>query len=389
MTRSGTYVFLAQDRVIFGKPASEAVIEEAARRNARRVFVVASKTLSRKTDVIAKIRAALGERFAGLFDDTREHVPRDSVLAAAAAVRAADPDLIVTVGGGTPIDTVKVMLVCLAENITSAEALGDYYIRAKPDGTREVKPVRPPPVRQIIVPTTLSGAEFSNLGAAIDPVRQVKDLYTGREIGGDTVILDPAVTAHTPAWLWLSTGMRAVDHAVETICSKAPQPFTDATCLYGLEMLSRSLRRNRAAPEDLAARLDSQLGVWLSTTGLGRVPWGASHGIGHQLGAVAGVPHGYCTCVMLPAVLRWNKSVNAAQQALVARALGADGDEAAGAVAKLIADLGMPSRLRDVGVKREHFDAIAAGSLTNLFVTQNPRPVKRREDVLEILEAAY
>jgi len=389
VSRAGSYVFLAQDRVIFGKPAQEAVVEEAARRNARRVFIVASKTLSRKTDVVAGIRAALGDRFAGLFDETREHVPRDSVLAAAGAVRAANPDLIVTVGGGTPIDTVKVMLICLAENITSAEALGEYYIRAKPDGSREVKAVRPPPMRQIVVPTTLSGAEFSNLGAAIDPVRQVKDLYTGREIGSDTVILDPTVTVHTPAWLWLSTGMRAVDHAVETICSKSPQPFTDATCLHGLGMLATSLRRNHAAPEDLDARLESQLGVWLATTGLGRVPWGASHGIGHQLGAVAGVPHGYCTCVMLPAVLRWNRSVNAAQQALVAKALGDDENEAADSVAKLIADLGMPSRLRDVGVKPEHFDAIASGSLTNLFVRQNPRPVTRREDVMEILEAAY
>lgn len=389
MISPGAYVFLAQDRVIFGKPAREAIAEEAARRNARRVFIVASKTLSRKTAVVSDIRDALGERFAGLFDETREHVPRDSVLEAAGAVRAAKPDLIVTVGGGTPMDTVKVLLVCLAEDITSAEQLGEYYIRAKPDGTREVKPVGSPPMRQIIVPTTLSGAEFSNLGAAIDPVRKIKDLYTGREIGADTVILDPAVTVHTPDWLWLSTGMRAVDHAVETICSKAPQPFTDATCLYGLGMLAKSLRRNHEAPDDLSGRLESQLGVWLATTGLGRVPWGASHGIGHQLGAVSGVPHGHCTCVMLPTVLRWNKSVNAGQQAAVARALGAPDKDAADAVAELIADLGMPSRLRDVGVKPEHFDAIADGSLTNLFVTQNPRPVKRREDVLEMLEAAF
>src|SRR3989304_8346756 len=123
MVRSGTYVFLAQDRVIFGKPASEAVAEEAARRNARRVFIVASKTVNRKTDVITRIRSAIGERFAGLFDDTREHVPRDSVLTAAAAVRAANPDLIVTVGGGTPIDTVKGMLACLAVGITSTGGL--------------------------------------------------------------------------------------------------------------------------------------------------------------------------------------------------------------------------------------------------------------------------
>jgi alcohol dehydrogenase class IV len=183
--------------------------------------------------------------------------------------------------------------------------------------------------------------------------------------------------------------MRAVDHDVDTISSKLPQHFSDANCEHVLGMLAKTLRRNKAAHEDLEARIDSQNGGWLATTGLGRVPWGARHGIGHKLGAVAGVPHGYCTCVMLPAVLRWNKSVNAAQQAMVVKALGDVGNEAADAVARLIADLGMPSRLRDVGVKPEHFDAIASGSLTNLFVRQNPRPVTRREDVLEILEAAY
>lgn len=389
MARSGSYQFLAQDRVVFGAPAAQAVAEEAARRGAERVFIVASKTLSRGTDLVSAVRAGLGGRFAGLFDETVAHVPRETVLATAAAVRAASPDLIVTIGGGTPIDTVKVMLVCLAEGITSGEALGDYYIRVAPDGSRAVKPVASPPMRQIVVPTTLSGAEFSNLGAAIDLTRQVKDLYTGREIGADAVILDPAATLHTPAWLWLSTGMRAVDHAVETVCSKAPQPFTDATCLRGLAMLSRSLRATRAAPADLEARLDSQLGVWLSTTGLGRIPWGASHGIGHQLGAVANVPHGYCSCVMLPSVLRWNKPVNGAQQGEVAAAMGRPGREAADTVAELVADLSLPSTLREVGVRREHFDAIAAGSLTNLFVNQNPRPVRRREDVFEILELAY
>lgn len=389
MALSGIYKFIAQERIHFGKPVADAVIEEADLRGARRVFIVASKTLAQKTDVISTIISALGDRHAGTFDRTVAHVPRESVLDLVGEVRTAEPDLILTVGGGTPIDTVKVALVCLAENISETKRFDDYFIRVGEGGAINAPPVSAPPVRQIIAPTTLSGAEFSNIGAAIDPESEIKHLYTGREICGDAVILDPAITVHTPEWLWLSTGMRAVDHAIETICSKAPQPFTDATTIKALGMLARALRRNKETPGDLDARLDSQIGVWLATTGLGRVPWGASHGIGHQLGAVADVPHGHCSCVMLPAVLRYNASVNAGQQAACAEAMGADGENAADAIARLVSDLGQPSRLRDVGVKREHFDAIARGAVPNVFVSQNPRPIRDESQIHEILEMAW
>jgi maleylacetate reductase len=176
---------------------------------------------------------------------------------------------------------------------------------------------------------------------------------------------------------------------VETICSRKPQPFTDATCIHALRLLSKSLPANYTDPDNLDGRLESQLAVWLATTGLGRVDWGASHGIGHQLGAVANVPHGHCSCVMLPSVLRWNKQVNADQQAVVAQALGASDGDAAAAVSKLIERLGQPTRLRDVGVQRSHYDAIAAGAMQNVFVRSNPRPVNSTDDVREILDMAW
>jgi alcohol dehydrogenase class IV len=386
---SGIYEFLAQDRVIFGRPAHEAVLEMADKLGKQRLMIVASKTLSRKTDVISTVTDALGRRCVGVFDECVEHVPRESVLALADEVRRLQPDLIVTIGGGTPMDTVKVMLVVLAEDIRDVEGFDRVRIRVGEDGKRVVPVVKDAPLRQIIVPTTLSGAEFSSLGGATAHTRQVKDLYHGRFIGGQVVILDAAVTVHTPADLWLSTGIRAVDHAVETICSRGPQPFTDATCLHGLTMLSKSLRTNHISPESLDARLESQLAVWLASTGLGRVEWGASHGIGHQLGAVANVPHGHCSCVMLPSVLVWSRPVNGERQALVARAMGRDDGDAAQAVADLAAALGQPSRLRDVGVQRSHFDAIARGAMQNMMVRSNPRPVTSEADIHQILELAW
>lgn len=387
--RVGKYEFLPQDRVVFGRPAAEVVLEQAELYKASRVFIVSSKTLSRKTAVIEDIRRTLGGRYVGLFDETIAHVPRETVIECANAVRNATPDLIVTVGGGTPIDTVKVTLLCLAERVADVDALGEYRVQVRPDGTRHVPAVGRPPVRQIVVPTTLSAAEFSNLAGCTDSKRKVKDLYTGREVGAMAVVLDPRVTVHTPEWLWLSTGIRAVDHAVETICSRGPQPFTDATCVHALAMLNRALRRCKAAPDDMDARLDCQLGAWLGSTGLGRVEWGASHGIGHQLGAVADVPHGHTSCVMLPSVLRYNKPANGDRQMLVATALGHPGGEAADAVAALVAALGQPGTLRDVGVTREHYEAIASGAMQNMMVRSNPRPITDPIQIKDILDLAW
>lgn len=389
MLTNGQYEFLAQDRIIYGEPAAKSVAQLAESMGAKRVFLVASGALSKNTDEIDKIRTALGERYCGLFDECVEHVPRTSVLTAAEAVRQAKPDLIVTIGGGTPIDTVKVLLICLAEDIQTEEQLGEYRIRVLEDGSRYTPPVRKPPFRQVVIPTTLSGAEFSQLAGCSDPARQVKDLFAGREIGAQSVILDPRITVHTPEWLWISTGIRAIDHAVETVCSRKPNPYTDANCLYGLRMLANSLKRTLSSPSDLEARLQSQLGVWLCSTGLGRVEWGASHGIGHQLGAVAGVAHGHTSCVMLPSVLRYNEATNADRQALISEALGQPDAKASDLLESLIQDLGMPTRLRDVGVNPEQFQAIAAGGMQNMMVRSNPRPITSPDDIISILKQAW
>jgi maleylacetate reductase len=205
-----------------------------------------------------------------------------------------------------------------------------------------------------------------------------------------SVILDPAVTVATPEWLWLSTGIRAVDHAVEDLCSGNPQPMSDGASLHALRLLGRGLRACRADAGDLAARLDCQLGAWLSMVGSQNgVTKGASHGIGHVLGGTAGVPHGYTSCVMLPHVLRFNRPVNAARQAWVAEALGMPGGEAADAVAALVGGLGLPQTLRDVGVRAEQLDVIAEGSMHDRMVHTNPRKIDGPAVVRQLLDAAW
>jgi maleylacetate reductase len=240
------------------------------------------------------------------------------------------------------------------------------------------------------VPTTLSAGEFTPFAGCTDTVRHVKESYGHPLMMPQAVILDPAVTVHTPDWLFLSTGIRAVDHAVENVCSIAPTPFSDGVSLQALRMLSVGLPAVKHDPADLEARLNCQLGAWMSIMGAHNgVPMGASHGIGHVLGGTAGVPHGYTSCVMLPHVLRFNEPVNVERQKWVGEALGRPNDRAGEAVAALIAGLGLPGTLRAVGVKADQLDEIAAGSMHDRWVHTNPRKIEGPATVRSLLDAAW
>lgn len=383
------YDYLKLDRTVIDVPLCEAVLSEAELRGANRVLVVMAGSLASGTTLVADLEVALERRLAGFFTQTVTHVPRASVLALVAALRECEADLVLTVGGGTCLDTVKMALLCLAENISEAPQLDAFAIRVNEQGQRETPVVASPPCRQIAAPTTLSGAEFSDLSGCVDSDTQVKQLFAGAQIGPATVILDPAITRHTPMDLWLSTGVRAIDHAVETVCSSAPMAIADAGALHALRLLGQSLLTNKADPENLPARLQSQVAIPLACAGLNRVPYGASHGIGHQLGAVAGVPHGYTSCILLPHIMAYNAKAIGDRQGLLSEALGDAAKPAATAIAELVSQLGMPQRLRDVGVTREHFSAIAEGSLLNAWVRANPEPIDHAEQVMGILEAAY
>jgi alcohol dehydrogenase class IV len=383
MGMSGIYDYLPLERVVFGKRAAEAIRAEVERLNATRVFIVASKTLSRHTEEVAEIVAALGNHHAGTFDDMLPHVPREKVMLAMEAVRSAEPDLFITIGGGSPIDLAKMLQICMAEDITEPSQLDPFRMGAQKALDKHS------PARQIVVPTTLSGGEFSNIAGCTDTQRNVKEGYLGLDVIPKVIVYDPAATVHTPDWLWLSTGIRAVDHACEGFCALDSYPFIDGGHLHALRVFARSLRRNLEAPDDLEARLESQQAVWLATVGLTRVPYGGSHAIGHALGGTAGVPHGYTSCCMLPVVLKWNESVNGERQKHIAEALGRPGMSASEAVAELIADLGLPGRLRDAGVTREQLPEVAEAAMHDFWIGCNPRPIRDKNDVLELLEAAY
>ena len=381
---TGRVVFGAMDEVVFGRPASEAIIEQMKRLGSKRAFLMVSGTLNRETDVIENIRRTLGPRGVGTFDAMPPHTPRTAVIAATEQARAADADLIVTVGGGSITDGAKAVQLCLANNIRSPDDID--RIRA---GRGPSPQLNPPAVRQISAPTTIAGGEFSATAGVTNEKTKVKEALRHPLLMPRATILDPWLGAHTPEWLWLSTGIRAVDHCVEGICSREAHPYGDAQALRGLAMLAQALPRVKADAGDLDARMDCQIGTWLSTGPLASgVPMGASHGIGYVLGAEFGVPHGHTSCVMLPSVMRWNKSANAERQALVASAMGHPNEDASDVLDDFIRGLGMPRSLREVKVGPEHFDRIAQQAMATPWVPRNPRKIEGPAQVREILDMA-
>jgi maleylacetate reductase len=380
----GRVVFGAMEEVVFGRPAAQAVVEQVDRLRASRAFLMVSGTLNRETDEIEKIRSSLGSRCAATFDAMPPHTPREGVIAAAEQARAANADLIVTVGGGSITDGAKAVQICLANDIRTVDDIDK--VRAS---RGVVPPMAAPSVRQISVPTTIAGGEFSALAGVTNQRTKVKELLRHDLVMPRAVILDPAVTRHTPEWLWLSTGIRAVDHCVEGLCSREAHPFADAQALKGLSMLTQALPRVKADPNDLDARMNCQIGTWLSMGPLSMgIPMGASHGIGYVLGAEFGVPHGYTSCVMLPSVMRWNKRDNAERQAQVAAAMGKPGEDAGDVLDQFIRGLGLPRSLQDVRIGPEQFDRIAQQAMATPWIPRNPRQIDGPAQVREILVLA-
>nr|MEA2797101.1 maleylacetate reductase [Phenylobacterium sp.] len=382
---SGTHRFPRQDEVVYGRPAVEVLKELAAAYGARRLLITTTASLA--DGLAAQTAAALGDLCVGMFSGIGAHSPREDVIAGAAEARRIDADLLVALGGGSAIDATKVMQLCLWAGLTKAEDLAPYRAGRGP-GRVSVADI-PAGVRMLAVPTTLSAAEFTPFAGVTDAARHVKEGYGHPMLAPKAVILDPAMTLATPLGLWFSTGLKAVDHAVEQLCNSQRAPYADALAEAGLRGLARGLGATRADPDDLDARQECQFGMWLAISGIGSGRgMGASHAIGHTLGGSYGVPHGITSCVILWAVLKWNDGVADDRQALVSELMGARGVPASQAVKNLVAGLGLPTDLASVGIRPDQFQAIAKHTMHDAGVRSNPRPISGPEDIVEILEIA-
>ncbi len=380
MTNAFTYDALPQERVHFGKSVREALGDEVDRLGAKRVFVATSKTLHEKTGAISLIATTLGSKCAAIFDGIAEHSKLDGVLEAVHHARKVNADLLVGVGGGSIIDGLKIVQLALSENVETMDQLL---------GLANKRHMKPTSIRQIAIPTTLSGAEVTPAGGGTDASRGQKLGFMNPFLVPRAIIYDPALGALTPEWLWLSSAIRGVDHCCEGFLAKNVTPVYEAGLLHGLSLFATSLRRTKEVPGDPFARIESQMASYLACTNSARAGSGASHGIGYILGGRYGLHHGHASCIMLPHVLRWNEKTTADRQRKLATAMGRPTMSASDAVAELVEDLDLPSRLRDVGIKQDQLQAIAEEAAKHPVVLSNPRPITGAAEVLEMLRAAW
>ena len=370
----------SRQAVFYGKPAAEALREAMKEFWVTTAVLVTNTSLSRPGGLADEIVAAMGDACTNVVSGVRANSPREDVIRIAEALRSKGVEAVVALGGGSVVEAVKAARISVTNNVRDA---------ADMDRLKRTTTAATPRPYLISLPTTLSAAEFTQFAGITDERSGVKDAFHHPDLAPDAVILDPEVTLATPADLWLSTGMRAIDHAVETWCAKSPTPFSDATALYAARKLARALPRTKSDPEDREARLDCQIGAWMSIQGATvGVSHGASHGIGHGLSAVTGMTHGVTSCIMLPHVLRYNAAVDAQRQAVLAEAMGGGGRLLADFVSDLVRDLGMPTRLRDAGVREEQLATVADAAMRNPRVATNIRPFDEN-GMMQVLGAAY
>ncbi|WP_047866563.1 iron-containing alcohol dehydrogenase [Rubrobacter aplysinae] len=320
----GTHRSLRTDRVHFGPGSLDELATEAG--EYERVFIVTGRTLDEETDLVRRVEELLADKHAGTFAAMGEHTPGSAVERVAEEARGCG--LLVSVGGGSVIDGTK----------AAAARLG-YPAH-------------------VAVPTTLSGAEWAERVGVTDEAAGKKSGFIDERAVPPVVILDPEATRFTPEKLWLSTGIRALDHAVEGFIWGGPHPVTDVTGLEGARRLVEHLPLSKMRPGDEEIRLELQLAAWLAYFAPLNTPMGLSHGLGRRIGASYSVPHGYTSCITLaPTVSVAKRGMPEDRWETLGEALGGEPDER---IAALIEELGLPSTLSDVGVPERDIDPIAA-----------------------------
>ncbi len=393
----GEYQPAVPSRVIFGRSKVDGLRKEVENLGGKRVLLLSGKTVAEKTDAVRRTAAGLGDTLIGTFSGLTQRAPIEAAVEVTRMALDAGADTLVGVGGSTISDAARMIGVMMALEVNTVDRLRElereYDGVLSPDLTGNQLPW------QVSIPTTLSAGEFNMGGGNILDDRaghKIRVRHPG--LYAHLIVLDPEMTVGTPDWLWLSTGVKALDHCIERLYTTGNQPAIDAPILSAAEMLFNDLARSGESHHDLDARLRCLMAAWMSMMGAPNFNTGLSHAIGHVIGVRYAVGHGYTSCVTQPYVMEYNRPVSAAKQALLARSAGIDtrgmSDEAAAeaaarAVDDLILGMGMPHRLRELEIPREDLPAIAEEVLLDRPAQTNAIPMTRVEQVMEVLEMAF
>jgi alcohol dehydrogenase class IV len=380
-------VFQCVPRIVQGTSQLASMLpKEVERLNASRILIVTDPGLI-KTGIPERVKDILVPDYeVVIYSDVEADPSVESVEKCAAYVREQQFDLIIGLGGGSPIDTAK----CVSILATNGGVVADYL---------GIEKVPSPGLPKIFIPTTAgTGSEVTNVAVLSLVAQRTKKGIVSRHMMADSAILDAALTVGLPGPITAATGMDALTHAIEAYVSRFAQPMTDHFALEAIRLIGRSLRTAVHYGENLKAREDMLVGSLYAGLAFGSAATGMVHGLAMPLGGLYNIPHGIANAVLLPHVMRFN--VVAAQQryADIAHALGEPVDglslrEAAEcavtAVESLSADIGIPRHLDELDIPRSGMDDIARDGMTNSRqILPNPRHVTY-EGLIGILERAF
>jgi len=390
----GEFNFTRLERVIFGPGKVEALARELDRRCLKRAVVVTGKTLGR-SKLLERVTGTLGPRCAAVYKGAQQHVPLATVKELVTEMKRVDGDCLISFGGGSPIDTAKVAAAAI---LTGREpGAGAHHIdfggaSAAIDAGRDLV--------EIAIPTTLSAGEYTPAGGVTDETTRIKGAVVDPRLQPRTIINDPAVTLETPAWLWVATGMRALDHAVEAIYSIRHQPISDTLASKAIALLVEHLPASikTSGSEELAHRGNCQMAAWFSIFGGMNTRFGVSHALGHQIGPKWDVAHGVTSCITLPHVMRFMADIAPQRFGPIAEGFGVRFDpanakaaalECADRTARFIAQFDVPHSLKEARVPRAEISQIAGTVLDEVERAKVVDRAVTREEIVSLLEQAY
>jgi alcohol dehydrogenase class IV len=359
---------------------------------ASRALITCGPTILRACNVVPRVQEALGSRYVGTYSGVAPHSPVQTVEEGVAMAKEVQPDVFISVGGGSTHDTTKAIATLLAEG----GDIRDYAVIFEPPDKIIVPPTPSPKLPILSVPTTMGCAEFSRGGGGITDHEQGRKLsIAGDGVTHRTVIIDGQALATTPLRILVSTAIGQLRIAIETVYSTGRNPIGDGMALHAIRLLFENLPKCHEGDIDtlLTTKTACAMASLASFGGLG-----LNTATCHHVGGLYDVPHGEANAILLPHTMRYNLDACADRQRLIAEAIGVANstmtDEEAGlaaadAVDGLCRDLELPRTLREVGVPEDGLEYIATATLQDRSLSTNPKPITDAGPIMEVLHAAY
>ena len=374
-------------RVCFGPGSVKELPRLLEEIGARRTAVVCGTSVA-SGPILAKVKAALGAHYAGVYDTVPAHAPYRSVQEAAAKVAELAADCVVSVGGGSAIDSGKGVVLLAA----TGGQFAPYEIHYGAMGSMQRAPIPPSPIKHIAVPTTAGSASDVMPTAGIrDPQAGRKMLFWDERIVPDATVLDPELAVYAGPQLTAATGMTALARSIECLYSKHRHPISTGLALHAARLLRTALPRSVEAPTDIAARADCQMACLMSGTAAINAMVSVVHAIGHVVGGKYALQHGTSHGILLAPALRRLLPAIGGEARYVLEALGCSPDgtpeDAANAMEDLLHRLPVAQRLSHVGVSETDLPDIAAATMNDYMMANVPTPMNV-DDVEALLRSA-